>query len=167
MKCDSSVSEKYYYAFVNIHRESYGKFAFVILSSWCFWTSTIRKSAILCTLITLHHTDLFPKRNAGLELPGDLGDKAAFRRLTSPYLSSAAKSKSLYFSRSRFVHCRQRSVNYQFSQIARSPLLIKWLTFPTHAVVQTSNLPRFRIGDFAPTMITCQDVSKSESVYMA
>ena len=46
---------------------------------------------------------------AGLELPGDLGDIVAFGRLTSPYSSSPAKSKSLSFYRSRSVNCRQRS----------------------------------------------------------
>ena len=49
--------------------------------------------------------------NAGLELPGDLGDIVAFRRLTSLYASSAAKWKSLYYIRSRSVNYRRRSVN--------------------------------------------------------
>ena len=47
---------------------------------------------------------------AGLELPGDLGDIVAFGRLTSPYALPAAKSKSLYFIRSRSVNYRRRSV---------------------------------------------------------
>ena len=47
---------------------------------------------------------------SGLELPGDLGDIVAFGRLTSPYPSPAAKSKSLYFIRSRSVNYRRRSV---------------------------------------------------------
>ena len=48
--------------------------------------------------------------DAGLKLPGDLGDIVAFGMLTSPYASPAAKSKSLYFIRSRSVNYRRRSV---------------------------------------------------------
>ena len=54
----------------------------------------------------LHLPSIFP----GLELPGDLGDIVAFGRLTSLYASSAAKSKSLFFIRSRSVNYRRRSV---------------------------------------------------------
>ena len=33
-------------------------------SVWCFWFSTTMKGALLCTVIMLHHADLFPKRNS-------------------------------------------------------------------------------------------------------
>ena len=60
----------YHYAFVNIHvrKESNGEFAFIIIIQNMLFLEvfflflTIVKCALLCTVITLHHANLFPKR---------------------------------------------------------------------------------------------------------
>ena len=72
--------------------------------NWLLFIKYQFSSFSLVPAMTKLRTDKYKYTFTGLELPGDFG------RLTSLYASSAAKSKSLYFIRSRSVNYRRQSV---------------------------------------------------------
>ena len=80
------------------------------ISSCIFCIALGHFMAYVSFMYNIMYLYTLPPHTTGLELPGDWGDIVAFGRLTSLYASSAAKSKSLYFIRSRSVNYWRRSV---------------------------------------------------------
>ena len=63
-------------------------------SSWCFLFSTTMKSALLCTVITLHYGDFFPKRNiATMASPVPICGKSLFHVVICSFLVSSCDKK--------------------------------------------------------------------------